>query len=164
MSTWSGFGTVAAERQPQDLEVGRQERRDRITAENDREVAERTQADTEFLAREIAGVRLSMSDMVTGEFGTDPTTYAIFNVMLLRVYFPEWQGNLFVGGVRYGEIAGTGRIHRIVFNEDMEEIRRESLLDDFGRRIREIRQGPDGLLYVLTDHADGMLLRLEPAD
>ena len=45
----------------------RQERRDRITAENDREVAERTQADTEFLAREIASVRLSMSDMVTGE-------------------------------------------------------------------------------------------------
>ena len=45
----------------------RQERRDRITSENEREVASRTQADTEFLAREIAGVRLSMSDMVTGE-------------------------------------------------------------------------------------------------
>jgi uncharacterized membrane protein len=49
------------------LAQSRQERRDRITAENDREVAERTQADTEFLAREIAGVRLSMSDMLTGE-------------------------------------------------------------------------------------------------
>ncbi len=45
----------------------RQERRDRLTSENDREVAERTQSDTEFLAREIAGVRLSLSDMVTGE-------------------------------------------------------------------------------------------------
>jgi uncharacterized membrane protein len=49
------------------LAQNRQEQRDRITAENDREVAERTQADTEFLAREIASVRLSMSDMVTGE-------------------------------------------------------------------------------------------------
>jgi uncharacterized membrane protein len=49
------------------LAQSRQERRDRITAENDREVAERTQADTEFLAREIASVRLSMSDMVTGQ-------------------------------------------------------------------------------------------------
>lgn len=49
------------------LAQSRQERRDRITAENDRDVAERTQADTEFLAREIASVRLSMSDMVTGE-------------------------------------------------------------------------------------------------
>ncbi len=45
----------------------RQERRDRITSEVDRQVAERTQNDTEFLAREIAGVRLSLSDMVTGE-------------------------------------------------------------------------------------------------
>ncbi|MEM1335301.1 MAG: DUF1003 domain-containing protein, partial [Actinomycetota bacterium] len=44
----------------------RQERRDRVTAENDREVAERTQNDTEFLAREIASVRVSLSDMITG--------------------------------------------------------------------------------------------------
>jgi uncharacterized membrane protein len=49
------------------LAQNRQEERDQITAENDRQVAERTQADTEFLAREIASVRLSMSDMVTGE-------------------------------------------------------------------------------------------------
>jgi uncharacterized membrane protein len=49
------------------LAQSRQERRDRVTSENDRDVAERTQADTEFLAREIASVRLSMSDMLTGE-------------------------------------------------------------------------------------------------
>ena len=49
------------------LAQNRQERRDRVTAKTDREVAERTQADTEFLAREIASVRLSMSDMLTGE-------------------------------------------------------------------------------------------------
>ena len=49
------------------LAQSRQERRDRVTSQNDREVAERTQADTEFLAREIASVRLTMSDMVTGE-------------------------------------------------------------------------------------------------
>ena len=49
------------------LAQNRQEQRDRITGENDRDVAERTQADTEFLAREIAGVRLALSDMVTGE-------------------------------------------------------------------------------------------------
>ena len=45
----------------------RQERRDRIAAEQDRDVAERTQADTEFLAREIASVRLALADVVTGE-------------------------------------------------------------------------------------------------
>ena len=49
------------------LAQNRQEFRDRLTAETDRNVAERTQADTEFLAREIASVRLSLSDMVTGE-------------------------------------------------------------------------------------------------
>jgi uncharacterized membrane protein len=49
------------------LAQNRQERRDRISAEQDREVAERTQADTEFLAREIASVRLALSDVVTGE-------------------------------------------------------------------------------------------------
>jgi glucose/arabinose dehydrogenase len=46
----------------------------------------------------------------------------------------------------------------------MEEIRRESLLADLRHRIRDIRQGPDDLLYVLTDEADGALLRIEPAD
>jgi uncharacterized membrane protein len=49
------------------LAQNRQERRDRILAERDREVADRTQADTEFLAREIAGVRLALADVVTGE-------------------------------------------------------------------------------------------------
>lgn len=49
------------------LAQNRQERRDRITSEQDRNVAERTQADTEFLAREIASVRLSLADVVTGE-------------------------------------------------------------------------------------------------
>jgi glucose/arabinose dehydrogenase len=75
-----------------------------------------------------------------------------------------WKGNLFVGGVRYGEIPGTGRLHRIVFNDDMQELRREALLSDLGHRIREVRQGPDELLYVLTDHANGALLRIEPAE
>ncbi len=49
------------------LAQNRQERRDRITGEHDRSVAERTQADTEFLAREIASVRLALADVVTGE-------------------------------------------------------------------------------------------------
>jgi glucose/arabinose dehydrogenase len=75
-----------------------------------------------------------------------------------------WKGDLFVGGVRYGEIPGTGRLQRIVFNDDMEELRRESLLEDLRVRIRDVRQGPDELLYVITDESDGALLRIEPAD
>jgi len=49
------------------LAQNRQERRDQVQAELDRSVAERTQADTEFLAREIAGVRLLLADVVTGD-------------------------------------------------------------------------------------------------
>jgi glucose/arabinose dehydrogenase len=62
-----------------------------------------------------------------------------------------------------GRIPGTGHLQRIVFNANMEEIRRESLLRDLRQRIREVRQGPDGLLYLLTDEEDGVLLRIEPA-
>ena len=45
----------------------------------------------------------------------------------------------------------------------MEELRRESLLTDLHQRIRDVRQGPDGLLYVLTDEKEGAVLKIEPA-
>jgi len=77
--------------------------------------------------------------------------------------FPKWKGDVFVGALRTGEIPGTGHVERILFNEEMEELRRESLLVELRQRIRDVRQGPDGLLYVLTDEKDGALLRLEPA-
>jgi len=65
--------------------------------------------------------------------------------------------------MRVGEIPGTGHLERILFNEKMEELRRESLLVDLHQRIRDVRQGPDELLYVLTDSEDGAVLRIEPA-
>lgn len=77
---------------------------------------------------------------------------------------PGWTGDLFVGGVRYGQVPGTGQLHRIVFNDNMHEIRRESLLLDKGWRIRDVRQGPDELLYVITDERNGALLLIEPID
>jgi uncharacterized membrane protein len=62
------FSTQAAYAAPLILLAqNRQEGRDRVQAEVDRNVAERTQADTEFLAREIAGVRVMLADVVTGE-------------------------------------------------------------------------------------------------
>jgi glucose/arabinose dehydrogenase len=78
--------------------------------------------------------------------------------------FPNWKNNAFVGAMRYGEIAGTGHLQRIVFNESLEEIRREMLLTQLQQRIRDVRQGPDGLIYVLTEENPGALLRIEPAD
>ena len=78
-------------------------------------------------------------------------------------HFPAWQGNLFVGSMREGRMARTGHIERIVFNRRGEEIRREGILAELRQRIRDVRQGPDGYLYVLTDEDDGVLLRIEPA-
>jgi glucose/arabinose dehydrogenase len=76
---------------------------------------------------------------------------------------PKWKGDVFVGALRVGEIPGTGHLQRILFNEQMEELRRESLLVPLQQRIRDVRQGPDELLYLLTDHPkDGALLRIEP--
>jgi len=75
---------------------------------------------------------------------------------------PKWKGDVFVGALRTGEIPGTGHLERILFNEDMQELRRESLLVDWRQRIRDVRQGPDGLIYVLTGEDDGALLRIAP--
>jgi len=77
--------------------------------------------------------------------------------------FPAWKGNAFVGSMRVGELNYTGHLERIVFNAKFEELRRESLLTDLRQRIRDVRQGPDGLLYLLTEEDNAALLRIEPA-
>jgi aldose sugar dehydrogenase len=72
--------------------------------------------------------------------------------------FPAWKGNIFVGG-----LVGT-QLHRIVLNKEGLPIRRQALLGELNQRIREVQQGPDGLLYLLTDEEAGSLLRLEPME
>jgi glucose/arabinose dehydrogenase len=76
--------------------------------------------------------------------------------------FPQWKGNVFVGAMFAGRTRGTGHLQRIVINEAGRPINREPLLTELRQRIRDVRQGPDGLLYLLTDEDDGMVLRLEP--
>jgi glucose/arabinose dehydrogenase len=71
--------------------------------------------------------------------------------------FPEWKGSIFVGA-----LVGT-EIQRIVMNTRGLPIRRDRLITELRQRIREVRQGPDGLLYLLTDEEAGALLRIEPA-
>ena len=78
-------------------------------------------------------------------------------------HFPAWRGNLFVGSMMVGRMQRTGHLERIVFNRRGEEVRREWLLTELKQRIRDVRQGPDGYLYVLTEEDDAVLLRIEPA-
>jgi len=77
--------------------------------------------------------------------------------------FPQWKGHLFVGGMRQGEVPRSGHLERIDFNDKGEELHRESMLRELQQRIRDVRQGADGLLYVLTAENDGALLKIEPA-
>ena len=75
--------------------------------------------------------------------------------------FTGCKRNAFVGGLREGEVPRTGQLQRIEFNDKWEEIRRETLLRELpNQRIRDVREGPDGWLYVLTDDSDGKVLRL----
>jgi glucose/arabinose dehydrogenase/quercetin dioxygenase-like cupin family protein len=76
--------------------------------------------------------------------------------------FPAWAGNVFVTSARRGEIGRTGGLERVVFTPKMEELRRETLFTELHQRFRDVRQGPDGLIYAVTDEDDGALLRIEP--
>ena len=70
--------------------------------------------------------------------------------------FPNWRGSLFLGA-----LSGEALV-RLTLDGDL-VVGEERLLEELGERIRDVRQGPDGLLYLLTDSSDGRLLRLEPA-
>ena len=69
--------------------------------------------------------------------------------------FPRWRGNLFVGALRDRSL-----VRLVVDGEKV--LKEERLLRGALGRIRDVRAGPDGLLYLLTDESDGALLRLEP--
>ena len=74
-------------------------------------------------------------------------------------YGKAWQGNLFIGSLKFSYL------NRVELSAPYSgQVQRESrLLSEAGERVRDVRQGPDGLLYVLTDSRNGKLIRLLPA-
>lgn len=70
--------------------------------------------------------------------------------------FPAWRGNLFIGGLR-----ATALVRLVI--EGGRVVAEERLLAERGQRIRDVRQGRDGALYVVTDESDGQLWRIRPA-
>jgi glucose/arabinose dehydrogenase len=78
--------------------------------------------------------------------------------------FPDWKNNVLVGAQLGGTVPGYPHLERLVFNDKWDETSRQSLLVDLHQRIRDVRQGPDDLVYVLTDEENGSLIRLEPAN
>lgn len=80
-----------------------------------------------------------------------PSGMALYNGEL----FPQWQGSLLVGGLV------TRAVHRVEIASDG-ATEQERLFTDLGARIRDVRAGPDGAVYLLTDSADGRLIRVTP--
>lgn len=70
--------------------------------------------------------------------------------------FKDWQGDLFIGALALTHLNRLDIKNGKIVGE-------ERLLEDLGWRIRDVREGPDGFLYLLTDEEDGKLVRLEPA-
>ncbi len=70
-------------------------------------------------------------------------------------YGKDWQGNLLVGSLKFQYLV------RLVMDGDR-VVREEKLLPQLAQRVRDVRQGPDGVIYLLTDDRDGQLLRLKP--
>ena len=79
--------------------------------------------------------------------------------------FPAWKGNIFIGALG-GRNLGSRQLHRIVLSSRglPQRAGNTTLLASLNQRIRDIRQGPDGLLYLTTDERRGALLRIEPVE
>jgi len=111
-------------------------------------------------SREYLG-GFKISDHVSRPGMVDPTVVWMTAIAPsgLMVYtgdrFPRWHGDIFVGGLKSQDI------RRIDLDHSGRVIAQTALR--IGHRVRDVRQGPDGLIYVLTDESDGHLIRLEPA-
>ena len=75
-------------------------------------------------------------------------------VFLTSTRYPGWEGSAFMGTLRTQALIRLSLVGNTVTGE-------ERLLGDFGQRIRDVRQGPDGWLYIVTDGSNGQVLRLE---
>lgn len=77
--------------------------------------------------------------------------------------FPQWQGQMFAGSIQRGRIPGTGGLERVVFDDRMNEVQRETMVTELQQRIRDVSQGPDGAIYLLTEEENGAIIKLTPA-
>lgn len=109
-------------------------------------------------SREYSGGLISPEQSLPGMIDPEVVWTPSIAPSGLAVYtgdpFPDWQGDLFAGGLV------TQNIHHIALDESGNVLNEDTI--PIGQRVRDIRQGPDGLLYVLTDEPNGQLIRLEP--
>ena len=114
----------------------------------------------------VAYTGLTISDKKTAEGMEDPVhvwTPSIAPsgmVYYTGTVFPQWRGSIFHGALAFKNI------YRQVYDENGRLVTEEKLWPETYKRIRDIRQSPDGYLYILTDEGGGedQLIRLEPAE
>jgi aldose sugar dehydrogenase len=92
-------------------------------------------------------LRLGTRPISTGSETAEKTTGNLF---------PSWKGSLFNGALK------SEMLVRLELKGD-KVVKEERLLQDLRERIRDVRQGPDGALYLLTDNRSGRVLRIVPA-
>lgn len=108
----------------------------------------------DYRTEEQYGEGRSHPDMVDPVYEFLPTLAPSGLALLTTDAFPRWQGNLLAGGLR------AERIRRLVIENDI-VVHDEELINGAVGRIRDVREGPDGAIYVLTDHEDGGLYRID---
>jgi len=107
----------------------------------------------EYVGGEISRER-SRPGMIDPKVVWTPATAPSGLAIYLGDRFPAWKGDLFAGGLV------TQDVRRIDLDAGGNVLGQQPI--SIGQRVRDVRQGPDGLLYILTDESNGQLLRLEP--
>jgi glucose/arabinose dehydrogenase len=109
----------------------------------------------EYSGRPIEGAQTARAGFEQPIYYWDPVIAPSGAQFYTGDAFPAWRGNLFVGGLKDGTLV------RLVL-DDGRVIGEERLLSERRQRVRDVRQGPDGMLYVVTDEAQGELWRIAP--
>nr|MDQ3071054.1 PQQ-dependent sugar dehydrogenase [Acidobacteriota bacterium] len=109
----------------------------------------------EYSGKPIAGEKTAAAGIEQPLYYWDPVIAPSGMVFYTGTLFPAWRGSLFVGG-----LVSTALVRLDVKGERVTG--EERLLTDQKARIRDVRQGPDGALYLATDAAQGRILKLVP--
>ncbi len=109
----------------------------------------------DYRTEEMYGEARSIEGMVDPVYEFLPTLAPSGLALVTADQFPRWRGNLLAGGLR------PERIARLVIENDV-VVHEETLLNGAIGRVRDVREGPNGYIYVLTDHDEGGLFRIEP--
>jgi glucose/arabinose dehydrogenase len=109
----------------------------------------------EYSGRPIAGSSPAPGDFQQPVYYWDPVIAPSGAQFYTGEAFPAWLGSLFIGGLK------DARLVRLIL-EDGRVTGEEHLLTDRGQRVRDVRQGPDGNLYIVTDEDDGELWKISP--